>query len=44
MLLTAQKWSPLKIFDDFRDPPPHVFIFQANLSGPPSESFQSFPK
>ena len=30
-------------FDDFRDPPPsHVFIFQENLSGPPSESFQSF--
>ena len=26
-----------------RPPPPqHVFIFQANLSGPPSESFQSF--
>ena len=25
-----------------RDPPPHAFIFQANLSGPPSESFQSF--
>ena len=24
-----------------RSPPPHVFIFQANLSGPPSESFQS---
>ena len=23
-------------------PPLHVFIFQANLSGPPSESFQSF--
>ena len=23
-------------------PPPHVFIFQANLSGPPYESFQSF--
>ena len=23
-------------------PSPHVFIFQANLSGPPSESFQSF--
>ena len=22
--------------------PPHVFIFQANLSGPPSESIQSF--
>ena len=22
--------------------PPHVLIFQANLSGPPSESFQSF--
>ena len=34
---------PLITFDDFRDPPPpHVFIFQANLSGPPSESFQSF--
>ena len=31
-------------FDDFRDPPPppHVFIFQANLSGLPFESFQSF--
>ena len=23
-------------------PPPDVFIFQANLSDPPSESFQSF--
>ena len=23
-------------------PPRHAFIFQANLSGPPSESFQSF--
>ena len=33
---------PLITFDDFRDPPPHVFIFQANLSGPPSESLQSF--
>ena len=36
-------------FDDFRDSPPpphsrpnHVFIFQENLSGPLSESFQSF--
>ena len=26
----------------FAIPFPHVFIFQANLSGPPSESFQSF--
>ena len=35
-------WSdPLITFDGFRDPP-SVFIFQANLSGPPSESFQSF--
>ena len=25
-------------------PPPHVFIFQANLSGPPFESFQSFQR
>ena len=25
-----------------RSPPPHVFIFHANLSGPPSESLQSF--
>ena len=25
-------------------PPPHVFIFQVNLSGPPSESFQSFQR
>ena len=33
---------PLITFDDFRDPPPpHVFILQANLSGPPSESLQS---
>ena len=24
--------------------PLHVFIFQANLSGPPSESFQSFQR
>ena len=24
--------------------PYHVFIFQANLSGPPSESFQSFER
>ena len=24
------------------DPPYHVFIFQANLSGPPTESFQGF--
>ena len=33
---------PLITFDAFRDSPPHVFIFQANLSGPPSESLQSF--
>ena len=25
-------------------PPPRVFIFQANLRGPPSESFQSFQR
>ena len=25
---------PLITFDDFRDPPLHVFIFQANLSAP----------
>ena len=25
-------------------PPPHVLIVQANLSGPPSESFQSFQR
>ena len=38
--VTSLKWSPLKTFDDFRDPSgSHVFIFQANLSGPPSESF-----
>ena len=28
----------------FAIPFPHVFIFQANLSGPPSESFQSFQR
>ena len=36
---------PLIAFDDFRQPPPPpaiVFIFQANLSCSPSESFQSF--
>ena len=34
---------PPKTLDDCRVPhPPHVFIFRANLSGPPSESFQSF--
>ena len=33
---------PNQTFDDFRDLPPHVFIIQANLSDPPSESFQSF--
>ena len=31
-------------FDDFRDPPPYVLIFQENLSSPPSESFQSFQR
>ena len=36
---------PLITFDDFRDfPSHHVFIFQAILSGPPSESFQSFQR
>ena len=37
-------WSdpPNQTFDDFRDLPPHVFIIQANLSDPSSESFQSF--
>ena len=39
--VTSLKWSPLITFDDFHDPL-HVFIFQANLSGPLSESFQSF--
>ena len=28
---------------NFAIPTPHVFIFQANLSGPRYESFQSFP-
>ena len=41
-LLFYRSDPPLITFDDFRDPLPHVFIFQANLSGPPSESFQSF--
>ena len=36
------KVTPLTTFDDFRDSAPHVFIFQANLRSPPSESFQSF--
>ena len=32
-------------FDDFRETPtPNVFIFQANLSGLPSESIQSFQR
>ena len=26
----------------FLPPPPHIFIFKANLNGPPSEYFQSF--
>ena len=30
-------------FDDFRDPL-HFFIFQANFSDSPSESFQSFQR
>ena len=37
--------DPPITFDDFRDlppPPPHVFIFQAKVSNPSSESFQSF--
>ena len=34
--------SPLITFDDFRDPL-HVFIFQANMSGPPLWSFQRSP-
>ena len=39
---------PLITFDDFRDPPPppYVFIFQANLSGPPlypSKVFSDLP-
>ena len=42
MNVTSLKWSPQITFDDFRDPLLHAFIFQANLSGPPSESFQSF--
>ena len=42
MNVISLKWSPQITFDDFRDPPPHAFIFQANLIGPPSESFQSF--
>ena len=33
---------PLIAIDDFLDPFLHVFIYQANLRGPPSESFQSF--
>ena len=28
----------------FAIPPAHVFIFQENLSGPPSESLQSFQR
>ena len=37
--------DPLITFDDFREiPTPHVFIFQANLSGPPSESIKSFQR
>ena len=39
---TSLKWSPLITFDDFRYLPSHVFIFQANLSGRRSESFQHF--
>ena len=35
---------PPNNFDDLRDPPSHVSIFQANLSGPPSESFQNFKR
>ena len=47
--VTSLKWSHLKTFVHFRDPPPpppppHVFIFQANLTGLPSESFQSFQR
>ena len=35
---------PPKTLDDCHVPPPHphVFIFRANLSGSPAESFQSF--
>ena len=42
--VTSLKWFPLKTIDDFLDPPPppDVFIFQANLSGSPSASFQSY--
>ena len=37
--------DPLITFDDFREiPTTHVFIFQANLSGPPSESIKSFQR
>ena len=38
--------SPLITFDDFRDPPPHDFIFQANLRSPllnPSKVFSDPP-
>ena len=40
------KVIPLTTFDDFREPPPppSVFIFQANLSDPSSESFRSFQR
>ena len=33
---------PLITIDDFCDPPSNVFIFQADLSGSSSESFQTF--
>ena len=36
--VTSRKWSPLITFYDFRDRR-HVFIFRANLSGPPLSFF-----
>ena len=37
----AEVLPPNNIWWPSRSPPHHVFIFQTNLSGPPSESFQS---
>ena len=36
--------SPITFWWLSRFPPRHVFIFQANLTGPPFESFQSFQR
>ena len=37
-------WLPQSLTPPPPPHPPHVFIFQANLSGPLSESFQSFQR